>query len=463
MRQVIKQRLGAYNSKIKWAYVVLFLGMLFLHKEMTYFGDDFYFLEASKSQDWFAFLQMRYATWSSRMLIEIVTLWVMTKPLMLWKIIDSGIMVLLAYSVEICFLKSSSKKNAWFVAFALLLYPIFHMSTAGWVTTSINYMWPVALGLYAMIPIRRRFEGKNNNLIQIIATSAALIFACSNEQVALVSVVVWGYFFVYFLLKEKKVNSLGWYFACALGCFWVIVNSACLEVRFLAEVKTWFPNFESLNLADKLSLGFSTTLLHFVSLPNFVFLVFVLVLLASCYRYKKKWLWRFSPVVALIVMNLMGTYNAALVIQNRVVEEKLFMTVDRVYGIRSMANIESFDYSYLYLSSGLLLVFFGIIAYQLYVAREKYKDGFPLIGILCLGFSVRVIMGFSPTIYASSLRTFIMPYISLMIVTLVLLEGLWEALNQKAKRCVEGVFIGFCLLSYMVNLGLVHYIQLLKS
>ena len=75
--------------------------------------------------------------------------------------------------------------------------------------------------------------------------------------------------------------------------------------------------------------------------------------------------------------------------------------------------------------------------------------------ILGAGFVARVIMGFSPTLYASSTRTYIFFYFSLIITSLLLIENL-SLTNKKRYLCsIFLVVVGVGVYSYNVLMQMV--------
>ena len=74
------------------------------------------------------------------------------------RILDSLIMVLIAYSIMKLFSTTISKKTSYLICALVLLYPFIQMSSAGWISTTANYTWPLALGLYGMTYLRHIYD-----------------------------------------------------------------------------------------------------------------------------------------------------------------------------------------------------------------------------------------------------------------------------------------------------------------
>ena len=68
--------------------------------------------------------------------------------------------VLACYSLSKLFVKENKDKNKFMLMAMVLIYPYYTMHQTGWASTSINYLWPLATGLFALIPIRKMWEGE---------------------------------------------------------------------------------------------------------------------------------------------------------------------------------------------------------------------------------------------------------------------------------------------------------------
>jgi hypothetical protein len=69
--------------------------------------------------------------------------------------------------------------------------------------------------------------------------------------------------------------------------------------------------------------------------------------------------------------------------------------------------------------------------------------------ILATGFISRVLMGFSPTVYASSYRTFLYMYFSIIICLIILMNKQLPQLME--KKIFVYLFAIVCAFSYMLN------------
>ena len=156
----------------------LFL-MVFVNNNIE---DDSFFIELGKNNsNTFEIVKNRYNTWSSRVFIEFVLIEVL-KSKVLWAIIQSLMMGLLAYSISKLFIKAELKSKLNPIICALILtYPINMLTLIGWGASTVNYIWPLATCLYALIPIKKYYNNEKIKWFEYPIYICALLFACNID------------------------------------------------------------------------------------------------------------------------------------------------------------------------------------------------------------------------------------------------------------------------------------------
>jgi len=440
-------------------YFMLFATLFMIHLPMTYFGDDLYFKNAAQSTNWVSFLQMRYNTWSSRVLLEWLTLLSFSLPMWVWKLLNTSIFVLTAYSLNALLNPKKDPNVLWGSSLLVLAYPIFHLATAGWVTTSINYIWPLALGLYAVAScIQQMRIDRAPTAGQIISCGIGLLIACNHEMIAITVLLISGLLLYYAIHKKLNTIMLSVYLGIAMASIAFILRSPCVTIRMQSEISTWFPAFNDFSIADKFIIGLHSTLKHFLGLPSVLFLVLVVSQVKKAYEDRKHIL--VSKAIASIValFNIYGMWRLYMeLFKPR--ENKFYQVLDRFYGIKEITHrIEIYQPLYL-LELFVMVVFFVGVAYLVIKQAENKVVGWTMLGILAITFGVRVAMGLSPTIYASSVRTFLFPYIGLMVVSLYYMTQLrLSKWTLKRKGLWAAVWLGLASL----NIATVLLVEFIK-
>ena len=106
------------------------------------------------------YLTIRYHGWSSRLVIEAALVYV-SRHMRLYKLLDWGMWMLLAGSLSAIFGKTKDKaRTNWILIGLLLIYPLAELGGAGWIATTTNYIWPLALGVFVLTGTARVLRGE---------------------------------------------------------------------------------------------------------------------------------------------------------------------------------------------------------------------------------------------------------------------------------------------------------------
>lgn len=202
----------------------------------------------------------------------------LTKHTFLWKFINAIISI-----IYISVLKDFSEmnfKNGIYMGVALfLLLPRVIFVETGIIATTLNYFWPITLGLWGVLILFK----SGQHLFVYIFGILALIFGCNQEQFACV---IFLFVCINFLILLK--NGEIWQFKkkyilpgiiLLLSIFNFLLCSGN-KVRFYKEIRTWFPDYLNLSFLRKLELGFSTTGKFLFLGPSFLLFTFYFLLVA---------------------------------------------------------------------------------------------------------------------------------------------------------------------------------------
>lgn len=425
----------------KFILFIFFLIILFLHQFMNFSNDDVsYFSSVLNNMSIIDFIVYRYNAWSSRIIIE-VFLAVVSRNIFLWRVLDSLVIVLLIFSIDKLF-NVSFKKNGYLIVMLLFfMYPFINMSEAGFCATTMNYLWPLTFMLFGFIPFKNMIYQEKNNKLLYPFYVLGLVYACNQEQSVCIVFVVALAFLVYGLNKKIKI----WYPLLILGISLVslifILTCPGNAVRKVAEIATWYPNYIDANFLDKFYLAVASTISIMLS-NGFVLLLFSYVLSKRASVRGKL----FDKVISnliflmLLVLNILNLYG------------KFF---DKRYLIFNYITYEAhpFQLSFqclLFLGLGLGLFFsFLYLIYRLFD-----KDKYWCILVLLLGLGTRVMMGFTPTIFASGARPLIFLYFSLILLMVYWFRR-YDGLFSKRSLVIVTVLAIFSFLRFFGILFLV--------
>lgn len=428
-------------------FVILTVLLLFFHACIHVgWADDEYFSKVLivNNINIFDWLFSRYNTWSSRLIIEFFLVLISSKH-MLWKILNLAIMLLGAISISKLFSDKKSKTLNFIICALIIILPENLYHSAGWIATTLNYSWPLFLGLFSMIPIKKIIYSEKINWYEYIFYFAAMIYATNQEQMCIILFMAFLVFTIYTFMKNKKINI--YLLICAifnLMSLIFILSCPGNAERKIAETNNWFPEFSNIHFFRKIEMGYSSTLFEFIMKPNFIFLIFTLLIFICMYALNKSKLCMFISLIPLVncvtfgfLANLVGKYFPGIIaIKNSMTQ----------YG----TGITIFSPKTWVPDIILTLVCLSII-FSLYVIFENKKAYFLLLFILALGFGSRMIMAFSPTIWASGERTFMFTYAAILICVVISYKEFCSKINN--RFIIESIIfilsmISFCHMVY---------------
>lgn len=411
----IKNRLLTFTNNSYFPFVVLTFFLLFFHA-CIYIGngDDLYFQSVLKENSLFEWLIFRYNNWTSRLIIEFFLI-IISGHHLLWRLLNVAMMLLGTLSTVKIFSSKRSIVFNWLVCALFLCLPKHLYNSAGWIATTLNYSWVLCLGLFAMIPIKKIISKEKIVWYEYIFYIGAMIYATNSEQMCLILIMVYFFSMCYMFYLDKKLN---WFlltsFIMNFSSLIFIITCPGNVNRNISETATWFPEYGSISLFRKLEIGYSSTLFEFIMKPNLVFLIFA-VLLFICVMLKHKSmsyrLISFIPLACNLIFGFLSEFFPEILgIRNSLTHYGTGL------GFRPVTWIPDI----------VLSLVCACIIISLYVSFEHKKMFILTTSILLLGFISRMVMSFSPTIWASLTRTFIFMYTSIIMCSFILYQKISE-------------------------------------
>lgn len=422
----------------------MFLILLLAHALIRAdFGDDLAYQNILDNQSMFDFLRERYYTWSSRVLIEAVMLLFVTGNVWLWKIADSLMIMLLLWIISELFGGESAqdKMRAQILLFCLIwIVPFFSLSSAGWITTTINYLWPLTLGLVAMLPLKHRTCGEQIPVWEYGVCPLCALYGANMEQMGAILLGSYIVFGGYLFRKRKKLEPF--YFvqllliAASLAFILTAPGNAC---RTEAEIQRFFPEFAELSAGQKLWMGFLDTTQYYLAVgdgqKSYVFGLFALVLwLAALLAFGNRKEKRGIPGILMSLVPVLfywGIGQAGNLLLNTGLLTRGRNGIGVLAQNRQIPGMSFFPGGLvIFQTVCYLLVLAAVAGTILYVWGVSGEAMLELL-ILAAGFLSRLVVGFSPTIYASGDRTALFCTAAILIVTLRNLQKIFAGVKTK--------------------------------
>lgn len=445
------------NRLYQWdsfPFVILVSGMILLHLTITYGTvDDSWCLDnlvldkngwsisSFLGMDLRSYFVYRYQTWSSRLVIEYVALMIISHRI-LWTAVNIAMVLLIARCISLFFPSGNIRKKNWMITCLMFIFPFQITGDTGWVATSMNYLWVLALGLYAMVSVYKAFQGIRMKWYEYLLCTIALFYAVNAEQMCAVLLAVFLISTIY-LLKTKKINIYIMFqtLICAGGMVLVLICPGN-ALRAASEIPKWFPDYTQLSFMQKTELGYSSSLYEFIMQPNLIFTIFSFLLLISIFLKQKNKILRTIaaiPFATSLIFGLFGSY--ASTVFPWIAAVKNAMTI---YGTgATFASVQS-------LFPDVLLAMICLsVLFSIYHAFDNKDTGLLAILIVLLGFATRIMMGFSPTIWASGERTFTIMFFSFIICSVMLYNQIMKTHMFKYDHIFMPAITSIAALSYL--------------
>lgn len=407
------------KCNIKLVTLILFVLEFFLSVWITpnkY--DSAFFIEKMSEMSIFDFISMRYQTWTSRVIIEILICIILPHRGIVWALLNTIMMTLLGCSIFKLFIKDEEKSVYWLALCFILIYPLNKIATCDWGAGSMNYTWPLAMALFSIIPIKKIFEKEKIVKIMFPLYSMALIFACNQEQSCIILLLTYFiYTILYFFNNKKKVHPF-LVIQCVLAILSLIFIITCPGnyARKSDEIATYYMEFESFGLLDKVSLGLTSTVNNLLTNTNISFLVFSLISTVYIFNKYKNNLYRGISLIPLVMCLLFGVFK------------DIFCRVYPYFGIfyeslineNTMLTAENYLNFINFIPLILAFVVLGSMLVNILIIFKKVNN--KAVIIYCIGVISRIMLGFSPTVFASTDRTFIFLDFTFLIISILIYQ-----------------------------------------
>jgi hypothetical protein len=395
---MVKTKLKALLQSEYFPFLILGLGMLLLHLLAPIpIGDDIFFEDSINGPfDW-DFLKARYLGWSSRLVIEFFIGLFLHLPSILWRILNPFLIILLGLALSKLFVTHEKRLSNWFIVFLLFLYPFVDIFNGGWITISLNYVWPLTFGLAALVVLKKIIQGEKIKAHEYVFSGLSLFMAVNHEIMSAILLLIYLVAGGYLIYKKK----LHWFVVvsvalCLLSLLFIFTTPGN-SVRALTEARKFFVDFPYLSLIERLEIGLSSTFSQYFFNFSFLFLIFTLLLFLAVSKKHDDIFFKAYALVPFVVLLLFGNGIPSIVGHLFPHLTTLGPSISK-YGLITLENFTRIQsYIPLFLLYLSILPVFG----SLYLVFENTWLSLLSIGTLLLGFLSRMVMAFSQPAWAS--------------------------------------------------------------
>ena len=400
------------NSKRFYLYIfivsVLYAIQYYINNKITPVGDQTAFLKYAEEfqYNYLYFGIDRYFTWSSRLLIESATL--------LFSVHEKLFVIVSALATFVFLLPSKkfSKELPWLPGFLIFIcIPASEFLSAGSIPTYVNYILPASFMLFSL------YFRHSSNLWVKITSFVSFVFAVMQEQLA-----IYAFLWIIFeLIRDWKINSdRNWNILFVVVASLGILSAKLAPgntIRFMKNVDSWFPNFINLNSIQKVGLGILETGDGLLSV-SFAFVILFLIVSIILSIYKNNFTsFILSTVVLLSVLSHKFEWRSVL------------FTLSAVSKLARESG--TFEFNFVYF--GAVLFYFVILLILLFIiwSLSDSKDKVWLSYLFIIGLLGRMVISFSPTLYASDTRTYLPIMLSVFIITCKFINEIYLKMKHR--------------------------------
>lgn len=373
-----------------------------------------------------------YFTWSSRIWINSIMFGLERAPYWLFVILTAILFYLTLLSINRWFNRQHDIRLTMLMVLVSLLIPFYYLGTAGWIATTVTYLYPfffVMIGLTLLY----QYDGLGTSLIGFVF----LLVGFNNEQLLVEGLVCAVSYLVFCWLTKQDYSKLTFSF---VG-FALLINSLIVglcpgnKARSISETHRWFPNFKYLGVLNKLDIGINTTFHHYWFMGSLV-LVCLSVIFVILIEHHRIYSW----------LLLLMQFALGYIVFNRPKPFQFMFKEDQRGLMFSTPELKWF-------TAGLLLLTSVLLVICLYQVHHKLEYLWTELTLLVAGLITRISLGFSPTNYVSSTRTFTFLTTSFVgILVLVILD------NFKLKKWQRYAIIGTLVFFIVANIAITYMV-----
>jgi hypothetical protein len=413
---------------------------------MNNFGDDISYRNAYPSLS--AFLKFMYTYWASPGPLLIAQWYLIRLPKIYFIILNICMFLLIFYSIIAITGSEEIKHTNIFVLCFIILYPIIQMGTAGWIITSIQYVPPLSFGLYSFVYLKLIINKIEISRCRYFSFWIALIISSGGLQMSLAIFGIYLLYLIYFIY-HKKIFVKFIVLQLLTSLFFIIyhLTSKGNLNRYIKETIKWFPDFNMLSSVQKIKLGVISTLENLIYSKELFFLAFTILIFIAIYKKYICFIVRFITILPLFFTIILGTFRNIFkeIFPN-------FINTITSGATLNIVNLHNFNFFRNYVSIILCFIILGSISFSICLIFDDIFEKIIVLVIFFTGFCTRMVLSFSPTLYASSTRTFIYFYYSLIICSVLIFNKIILDMNKEQRKNITIFFCLMAMIAYFENL-----------
>ncbi|MGC1125680.1 hypothetical protein [Pantoea agglomerans] len=352
------------------------------------FADDLIFSHALDYMSLHDYMSQRYVEWSGRLTLDALMVGTINHH-NVWKIGIPVCVAILCSSISRIIKGSFDLKTSTLAMILFLLIPDSVLDNgAWWVTGFYNYLLPVTAMVYSFSVLVKQ---EKVGIVEGFTAILCLSISCFNEQTSIFTMVVAVALLAFAGHTRRWFSYL--YLALAAAFSSLLFFAPGNYLRFNKETWRWMPGFENESLITKLTLGYDRIHQAIVMHDGLPFAILCILSLSLVAKHAEKSKSKYIAIFFLSVHLILIAFSKLGVIHfNGSFYNEEFLNPQKWISYSRYV-------SYLFTMMVILSVTYAMAV----SACKKSNFAFPAL-IFVVSFATIIMIGFSPTVYASGMR-----------------------------------------------------------
>lgn len=438
------------SSKFKYIILLLVFAIFFIlsfFQIRDYLDDEYIFriFQDEFSSNLFLFTEYQYNFWSSRFIIETITIMFYEVP-WLWNVLMPLLMSLFCYSIY-----KIINKDSWIAILVslsiTLIYPSLYSYEVGWITTSLNYIFTLTFLLYVTSVLLQLYRKQRVYWYTYVLVIPALFFA-SNAEIIAVALIIISVAIIVNLIKANNYKNVLPYIVLLISLSMCIFSLTCPgnHMRYNSELSSFYPNFDNLNIFQKVFNGVFRASSSSIFEPNVCFIllsafIVILAFSSNCKIYVKAI--SLVPFICSFFMLI-----TSLIMANNPSVYSYFHT----FLMRTRHDPNIFAYWEFYFEIAIFVISMFCICFVILKTMNKNKMSVILLLVLLLGFGTQIGIALSPQIGYLWYRTDAYFAVSMLVVSAVIIMNIYSTKNKASIITATSVLTIFVITMVVFNI-----------
>lgn len=415
--------------KRNYLFIIFVLGVFVLHLSMNATADDIQRIDTFRDmslKDVWAYTLNKCNTVSHRYITYFIvnTMLYIRHGFFLWRVLDTIVIFMLLKTISYLFI--SNKNVDKLLLLLVAMYPIKDMVTAGPLSTTVGYLWPLAFGMLAFAILKKQSTDRLH-FLEVPLFLFGVLYGADQEQMCIAQILIYAYILIK-SIWQKKINILAIVGMVISVAYCLLHVSLGHSVRTEFEVSAFFPDFYTLSFVDKVEMAFSSTMDRLIY-DYGIFFVLSLVLLIGVWMRTEDNVLRMCSLLPVVCV-LVGNTNLRWL-------QTLRYTINTDIGHDVKYGVVNVD-NYIDIISYLPLFVFCVVALltlvNIYISDDNKLQAYELIGIIVTGMISRMALCITPNIYASNDRTYLFLFFALIAVIVCLVDTNMDKVSKLSQN-----------------------------